>query len=132
MRIDKPLIDRLIRKNILVIDDEGIITKTLCDLLKRSGYYADASEDGFDAVEKTKEEDFDLIISDIKMPGMDGVQTVKKIREASRAKNKPEPPVIFITGYADSPATIKAKELGEVILKPFDTKEFLNRVAKYI
>ena len=128
----KALIDKIAKKNILVIDDEGLITKTLCDLLKRAGYWADASQDGFDAIDKTEDADFDLIISDIKMPDLDGIQTVKKIRAASRIKNKPEVPVIFITGYADSPATAEARKLGEVLLKPFDTKEFLNRVAKYL
>lgn len=128
----KPLIDKLARKNILVIDDEGLITKTLCDLLRRAGYYADASQNGFDALGKAEESDFDLIISDIKMPRMDGVQMVKKIRDMSKSKNKPDVPVIFITGFADSEATVKAREFGEVILKPFDTEDFLSRVAKYL
>lgn len=130
--INKPLIEKLLRKNILVIDDEGLITKTLCDLLKRAGFYADSSESGTDAVDKTKDSDFDLIISDIKMPDMDGIQAVRRIKDIARAKNRPEPPVIFITGYPEAEITKEAHELGEVLLKPFDTKEFLNRVAKYI
>lgn len=129
---DRPLVDKLAKKNILIIDDDGIITKTLCDLLNRSGFYADASQDGFDAIDKTDDLDFDLVISDIKMPEMDGIETVRKIREAARAKNKPDVPVIFITGYVQSETTEEARELGEVIFKPFDNKEFLEKISKYI
>jgi len=128
----KPLIDKLLKKNILIIDDDGSITKTLCELLKRAGHYADASQNGSDAIDKTEEAVFDLIICDIKMPDMDGVQTVKRMKALSKAKKRSDVPVIFITGYADSPAVSEAKKIGEVIFKPFDTKEFLSKVAKYI
>jgi len=130
--LNKPLIEKLARKNILVVDDEGIITKTLCDLLKKAGFYADASGDGFDAIEKAEETGFDLIIADIRMPEIDGVQTIRKIRESSRIKNKPDAPVIFITGFPDSFAASEAREFGEVVTKPFDMKEFLSVVEKYI
>lgn len=130
--VERPLLDKLLKKNILIIDDDGMITRTLCDLLKRSGYYANASQDGFDAVDKTEDSDFDLIISDIKMPQMDGLETIKRIRKAARAKNRRKVPVIFITGYADSELTLEARKMGEVLLKPFEAKEFLDRVAKYL
>lgn len=130
--MDKPLIEKLARKNILIIDDDGIITKTLCELLNRSGFYADASQDGFDAIEKTEDAVFDLVICDIKMPGIDGVETVKRIRKIARVKNRPNTPVIFITGYADTEVADEARKLGEVISKPFDTTEFLERIKKYI
>ena len=128
----KPLIKKLLRKNILIIDDDGIITKTLCDLLNKAGFYTDASQNGFDAIDKTEEAVFDLIIADIKMPELDGIQTVKRMREVSKTQNKPDVPVIFITGYPESEVTIDARKLGEVLPKPFDTKEFLEKVAKYI
>lgn len=130
--LEKPLIEKLTRKNILIIDDDGIITKTLCDLLNKAGFYTDASQNGFDAIDKTEEAVFDLIIADIKMPELDGIQTVKRMREVSKTQNKPDVPVIFITGYPESEVTIDARKLGEVLPKPFDTKEFLEKVAKYI
>lgn len=129
---EKPLVEKLLKKNILVLDDEGMITKTLCTLLKDAGYYADASQNGFDAIEKTEDEEFDLIIADIRMPDIDGIETVKKMRETSRMKHKPDTPVIFITGYPDSPSVLEAKRLGDVLFKPFDTKKFLTLVAKHI
>ena len=66
------------------------------------------------------------------MPDIDGIQTVKRIKALSKAKKRQDVPVIFITGFADSPAVLEAKKIGEVIFKPFDTKEFLAKVAKYI
>lgn len=129
---EKPLIDKLLKKNILIIDDDGMITKTLCELLKRNGYYADASQDGFEGAEKTKEATFDLIICDIKMPQLNGLETIKKIRQTAKANKKRTVPVLFITGYADSELTVEARKMGEVLLKPFEAKEFLDKVAKYL
>jgi CheY-like chemotaxis protein len=60
-------------KNILIIDDEELITKTLLKLLKNTGYAPTIAKSGAEAVEKVKQTDFDLIISDIRMPGMDGI-----------------------------------------------------------
>ena len=119
-------------KNILVIDDDGMVTKSLCGLLKNAGFSTDASENGFDAIDKIKDMHIDLIIADIRMPGIDGVQTVKKIKELLRSKHRPDIPVIFITGYADSKINLEAEELGEVIFKPFDNKGFLERINNYI
>lgn len=118
-------------KNILIIDDDGIVTKSLCDLLNKKGYSADTLDNGFDAIEKIKDTHIDLIVVDIRMPGIDGVETVKKIKEILKAKNRADIPVIFITGFADSRATKDAKELGKVIYKPFDNQEFLDSITQY-
>ena len=93
--VEKSLLEKLSTKNILVIDDDGLITRTLCALLKNEGYFAAGSDDGFDAIDKTEETDFDLNIADIKMPEMDGVETIRKIKLQAKEKNKPEIPVIF-------------------------------------
>ena len=118
-------------KNILVVDDDGIVTKSLCSLLSNAGYSADASENGFDAIEKIKDTYIDLIIVDIRMPQIDGVQTVKRIKELLKSKHKPDIPVVFITGYTDPKINLEAKELGEVIFKPFDNQEFLKCITNY-
>lgn len=117
-------------KKILVVDDEGIITKTVSNLLKREGYVTETAESGLKAIEKVKNTDFDLIIADIRMPQMNGLEAIKHIKKYTKDKAKPDIPVIIITGYADSDARIKAKKFGEVIFKPFDMKEFLSVVAK--
>lgn len=118
-------------RTILVIDDDGMVTKSLCDLLNKTGFSADAIENGFDALEKIRQMHIDLIVVDIRMPKIDGVQLVKKIKEIIKSKNKPDIPVIFITGYPDSKEAIEARGLGEVIFKPFDNKEFLERITTY-
>lgn len=117
-------------KKILLIDDDGMITKTVGNLLKREDYIVDVSESGQQAIKKTQNIDFDLIITDIRMPQMDGLETISHIKKNLKTAKKPDMPVIFITGYADSDAHIKAKKFGKVIFKPFDMKEFLREVAK--
>jgi response regulator RpfG family c-di-GMP phosphodiesterase len=64
------------------------------------------------------------------MPQMDGLETVTHIKKYLKDNKKPNIPVIFITGYADSDAHIKAEKIGKVIFKPFDMNEFLAEVAK--
>jgi len=117
-------------KKILVVDDEGLITKTVGNLLKREGYEVDICESGFQAQEKIENKDFDLIIADIRMPGINGLETIKNVKKYLKTKNKPDIPVVFITGYADSNAHIKAEKFGKVIFKPFDMKEFLAEVSR--
>ncbi|MDD4953281.1 MAG: response regulator [Candidatus Omnitrophica bacterium] len=119
-------------KNILVIDDDGLVTKSLCALLNKTGLSATPENSGYDAIDKIKGMHVDLIVVDIKMPGIDGVETVKRIKEILRSKNKADIPVIFITGYADNQANLEAEKLGEVILKPLDSKEFLERINHYL
>lgn len=130
--MQKSLIEKLSKKNILVIDDDGLITRTLCNLLQREGYFASGTESSSDAIEQTEEADYDLIIADIKMPELNGVETINRIQAISKEHNKPQIPVVFITGYSDDESVQQARQLGEVIFKPFDTSEFLNRITKYL
>ena len=118
-------------KNILVIDDDGMVSKSLCGLLNKSGFSAEALENGFDAIDRIKDTHIDLIVVDIRMPEIGGGETVKRIKEILKAKHKPDIPVIFITGYTDSKINLEAKELGEVIFKPFDNQEFLKYMTNY-
>lgn len=119
-------------KRILVIDDEGLITKTVGSLLKREGYEVEVCENGFQAQQKVKDSDFDLIVADIRMPGMNGVETISNIKQHLKTKNKSDIPVIFITGFADEKVNKRAEKFGEVIFKPFDMKEFFNLVNKHL
>lgn len=130
--MEKSLVEKLCTKNILIIDDDGMITKTLCTLLRRNGYFATGAEDGNSAVDDSEDTNYDLIIADIRMPVMDGVETIEKIRARCKEQNKAEVPVVFITGYADDESVQRAKHIGEVLFKPFDTSEFLNRITKYL
>jgi len=117
-------------KNILVVDDDQLVLNSLERLFKKSGYGVACASNGKEALERIEAQDFDLVIIDIRMPDLDGVETVKQIKEIRKREAKPEIPVIFVTGYADVGANEKAGQLGEVVMKPFDLEEFLGRVKE--
>ena len=121
-------------KKILVIDDEELITKSLLKLLSNEGYNTTVVKSGKEALEKVKEIDFDLIISDVRMPDMDGIETIKEIRSYLEKSNKKPIPEVLITGYADADKYTSAMELevNDYLYKPFDNKEFLQIVKKTI
>lgn len=120
-------------KNILVIDDDYLVIRTLERYLKSFGYNIETAQSGQKALEKAEETNFDLIISDIRMPGMDGIETLKRIRESSIQHDKEKTPTIIITGYAGGDEVYrKAGELGivECIYKPFELEEFIDVIRK--
>lgn len=121
-------------KNILIIDDEELITKSLIKLLRNKGYLASIAKSGLEALEKIKTEDFDLIISDVRMPGMDGIETIKEIRAYLEKSNKAPVPEVLITGYADAEKYEDAigLEVTDYLYKPFDNDEFLHIVRKTV
>ena len=118
-------------KNILVIDDEELLTKSFSKVLEKQGHHVYTVKNGSDAVVIAEEEDFDLIISDIRMPGENGIETVQKIQNARSNKNKIRIPVIFVTGYADDELEKEARKLNPsaYLYKPFDIKNFIEIVA---
>lgn len=120
-------------KSILLIDDDPLVLKTVEHLLKQQNYKCSAFQSVDKAVAKAKEDNFDLIISDIRMPGRNGVEAMKEIRGLFQADAvKKNIPIIFITGYAEDSITLNAEGLGEVILKPFDLNRFLMTIREYL
>jgi len=119
-------------KRILIIDDEELITKTLLKLLNAKGYEAEVAKSGPEALEKVRQADFDLIISDVRMPEMDGIETIKQIRAYLSKENKEPIPEVLITGYADVDKYEAAGEMEvtDYLYKPFDNQEFLSIVQK--
>jgi len=116
---------------ILVVDDEEIMRSSLSDWLKENGYEAMAVEDGYKAIEQVKREDYDLAIVDLKMPGMDGIETMKKIN-----KIKSDLPVIIITAYATIETAVLAMKEGaaDYIVKPFNPEEInllINKILEH-
>jgi DNA-binding NtrC family response regulator len=114
---------------ILVVDDEISIRKLLFNLLEMERYYVELASSAEEALEKIKETAFDLIISDIKMPGMDGFKLLEKIR-----RMKVDSAVLFITGYGSVDSAIEAIRLGVVdyIEKPFDIRQFKKLVSQIL
>ena len=119
-------------KAILLVDDDLQVLKSLEKLLTKEGHVATCASSGKQALEWVEKKEFDLIVVDIRMPDLDGVDTVKKIREVTASKNQRDIPVVFLTGYSDMVAIDRAKQYGEVILKPFNLEEFLSHVKQEI
>lgn len=128
-------------KHILIIDDEPLVGRSLQMLLVQNGItFVETAKDGEEALEKIKElrtkknRSFDLIISDIRMPGIDGIETIKKAKEFVRFSGGADSPVIFITGYEGAGAVERAKQIGYVdyLYKPLDTVHFLASVKKQL
>jgi len=119
-------------KKILVIDDEEIIIRSLAKLLEKNGLEVFVTKTGQDALVMVEEEEFDLIISDIRMPGINGVEAIKGIFAYLKEMERSNPPVIFITGYADPICEQEAKELNPIayIYKPFDISALVEKVKE--
>jgi len=117
-------------KNILVIDDDVLVLKSIKKLLEREGYVAETAKTAKDGIEKMQSQDFHLIVCDVRMPEMDGIEFTEKIKGIRKSENKPEVPVVFITGYSSEEAPITALRLGakDYILKPFDIDKLLESV----
>lgn len=114
-------------KKILVIDDDELFLETLERLLASHGFQVSTARSGMEAIELVRRDCFDLIISDVRMPEMDGIETLKKIKEQD-----PRSRSIVMTGYASDTAAIQALKLGadDYINKPFHLDEFLESVRR--
>ncbi|MFL1013305.1 sigma-54-dependent transcriptional regulator [Flavisericum labens] len=112
---------------ILVIEDEAAIRRVLVKILSEENdtYKVEEAEDGLSGVEKIKNEDFDLVLCDIKMPKMDGVEVL----EAAK-KIKPEIPIVMISGHGDLDTAVNTMRMGafDYISKPPDLNRLLNTV----
>ena len=112
---------------ILVIEDEATIRRVLIKILteENDAYQVDEAEDGLAGIEKIKKEDYDLVLCDIKMPKMDGVEVLEKAK-----KIKPEIPFVMISGHGDLDTAVNTMRLGafDYISKPPDLNRLLNTV----
>jgi excisionase family DNA binding protein len=117
------------RPRILVVDDESSIRDLLAKTLALAEYDVDTASDGRSALERLRLYPYDLLIADLKMPGIDGLSV---IREAKRLKG--DLPVIIITGYSTETAAIEAVNLGVTgyLTKPFRVPQVLAAAAKAI
>ncbi|MBU0503601.1 MAG: response regulator [Candidatus Omnitrophota bacterium] len=121
-------------KRILIVDDEAMITKSLKKLLAKEGFAPTIVSSGNEALDQIKTNDFDLLILDIRMPQMDGIETITAIRQYMAVEGKDPIPEIVITGYADENKYKCAVDLkvSAYIYKPFDTNEFLDTIKKVL
>ncbi|HEC97552.1 MAG TPA: sigma-54-dependent Fis family transcriptional regulator [Nitrospirae bacterium] len=112
---------------VLVIDDEAIVRISCQRVLTPEGYNVVATSRGDEAIELLENEGFDVVLTDLKMPDMDGIEVLKIIKE-----RWPDIQVIIITGYGTISTAVEAIKLGafEYIEKPFTPEAILKVVTK--
>ncbi len=116
-------------KKIMVVDDKESVTIILKQMLEQGGYSVEVANDGEKALEALKNGHFDMLITDINMPVMNGVELLNKTKEAF-----PRMPVIFITAYGKDKIIIDAIKVGlsDFIEKPFRMEDILKTVKEHI
>ena len=112
---------------ILVVDDEEIIRDMLFDTLSQAGYTVKTAKDGNDAIAQIEHEAFDIVITDIKMPDISGMELLIRL-----LKENPNVCVLLMTAYGTIKSAINAIKLGarDYICKPFELSEMKNIVEK--
>ena len=113
--------------NILLVDDDHSLRNMLSFVLGKEGYQVDEAVSGLDALKKLKGRKYDLVISDIRMPDLNGIELLKKIKT-----HEQDLPVIMITAYAATHDAIEAMKLGaeDYIMKPFNLEELKIIISK--
>ena len=105
-------------KAILFVDDHEVLARLSCEILEMQGYRAVSAYNGEDALKKFQEEDFDILVTDFRMDGMNGVELAKKVHE-----RHPDIPVIIVTGYGpvdggkDVAACLQKEDLFPALLE---------------
>jgi DNA-binding NtrC family response regulator len=114
---------------ILIVDDELIMRESLAGWLERDGYVVRTAPSGEDALEQLKETRFDILLVDIKMEGISGLDVLRHMKE-----NDPDVAVVMITAYGSIPTAIEAMKNGayDYMLKPFDPNELGVLIEKII
>ncbi|NOY46096.1 MAG: sigma-54-dependent Fis family transcriptional regulator [Deltaproteobacteria bacterium] len=113
------------KPKILIVDDEYLIRWSLSENLQKEGYRCVTSETGEEALELFRTESPDLVLLDIKLPGIDGIQVLQQIKETD-----PDTPVLMITATTQVEVAVKAMKLGayDYVSKPFDLTEIQTKV----
>jgi len=121
-------------KKILIIDDEELIIRSLAKLLDKNGFEVFVAKKGDDALVFVEDCDYDFIISDIRMPGINGIEVIKSIFDVCVSAKRKKPKVIFITGFADEKLEKEAKKLNcaAYLYKPFDSHQLLEVLRRSI
>lgn len=117
------------RRSILVVDDELLIRDLLYDFFKDHGWDISIAENGEKAMEVMRAKNVDLVLSDVKMPQMDGLDLSRKLRESY-----PKVPVVLMTGYPSVDSVIDAlrNKVVDYIVKPFNINQLYKTVESQL
>ena len=115
------------KPKILIVDDEEKFLSYLSKRLEMREYNVDTSLSGEDALEKVRQHNFDVVILDVLMPGIDGIEALRKIKKA-----KPFIEVIMLTGHASVEAGVEGMRLGayDYVMKPCEAEELISKINK--
>ncbi|MAQ76836.1 MAG: hybrid sensor histidine kinase/response regulator [Aquimarina sp.] len=115
--------------NILIVDDNKINQIVTQNILKKKGYSSDVAGNGADAIDKVKVGDYDLVLMDINMPELNGLEATKIIRTFNS-----QLPIIALTAVEENEIRIQASAVGmnDVIIKPYDTQQFFQTIIRNI
>ena len=115
------------QKYILVVDDEINVRTVFSDILKKEGYYVRDVKDGYEAIKAVDEESFDLVLVDLGMPQMNGIETLENIK-----KRKPQLQVIIYTEYGSITTAVESIRKGAVdyLNEPFSPRELKLSIKK--
>jgi two-component system, chemotaxis family, chemotaxis protein CheY len=120
-----------VSRSILVVDDSSTVRKFVSVSLSMQGFHVVTAEDGMDALEKLPREPIDLVITDLNMPNMDGMEMIRTLRENPTFK---ELPIIILTSLNESELKKESQALGihSFLNKPFSLEKVQYEVAKYL
>jgi DNA-binding NtrC family response regulator len=112
---------------VLIVDDEEDFLETIVKRLRARGIQVAGAESGYKALELIEDDGFDVVILDVKMPGMDGIETLREIK-----KKKPLLEVIMLTGHASVESGIQGMQLGafDYVMKPVALDELLEKMRQ--
>jgi DNA-binding NtrC family response regulator len=118
-----------LNERILIADDEEVVRSNIREFLESNGYAVDCVADGSAALERVLAEDFALVITDIRMPGMDGIELLKRI-----VSERPEIYVLLMTAYASVETAVDSLRLGayDYLLKPVVFEDLLQRIQNLL
>jgi len=115
------------KTSVLILDDEAIVLKRLKPALEKAGYKVETFTESADALDRMKEKDFEIVITDLKMEGIDGMQFLTHVKERFPATE-----VIVITGFATMETAKESFQKGvfDFLAKPFKLGEIIDTVKK--
>ncbi len=116
-------------KKILIVDDDKNIRMLCRDLLERENFIVEETDNGFEAINRIENGNYDLVLLDLQMAEIDGFEVLKKIREFNETL-----PIVIMTGYATIENAVKAMKAkaNDFVVKPFDIHQFLSTVRRNI
>ena len=117
------------KRKVLVVDDEDALRTVLSGELASEGYDVHTAGDGNDAIQNLQSANFDLVLLDIKMPGLNGFEVLKFVKE-----KYPKTKVVMLTGFADLKNAIESKKLGaeDFVSKPYDLVDLLTTIERVL